>query len=92
MGLAYLGGWFLLDFISTMGAVLARLVGDSFAFLRNLRIIRLIRLLKLLRMAKMKKILDSIIEGVGPEMAVLAAFFKLFCIMLFITHVCGYIV
>lgn len=35
MGLTYLGGWFLLDFISTMGAVLARLVGDSFAFLRN---------------------------------------------------------
>jgi len=87
----YLLGWFTPDFVSTMGSLLSRILAGvkGLSLLRNVKVIRLIRLLKLLRMAKLKKVLDSISEGVGPEMAVIAKLGKLMLITLFITHFCG---
>lgn len=87
----YLLGWFTPDFVSTMGSLMSRVLAQysGLSLLRNVKVIRLIRLLKLLRMAKLKKVLDSISEGVGPEMAVIAKLGKLMLITLCITHFCG---
>jgi CRP-like cAMP-binding protein len=86
---SYLRSWFTLDFLSTFGSLIGKLL-PQIAILSNARVVKLMRILKLMRMAKLKQIMEAIEEmGVGHEMKVAGKLIQLSMLTLIITHLVG---
>jgi hypothetical protein len=67
--MSYLGGWFWLDFISTIpfDTVSMAMASDDISNLSMLRVLKILKLLKLLRVLRSGKILRRLMNFLGTR-------------------------